>query len=452
VLVMWRVGLRRYGGISAGGRAGSWMTRDLSEALPRSEEQSLVQAARRVAANLGWLLTSQAVTRLIGFGFGTFLARYFGPHDYGEYVFVLGYVTYFGFLADGGLGRFLIREIARDDSRLDRYLGSVVGLRLGLSAIAYALLVGIALVTHTPGGRNGSIAIAGLTLFSGAFSGAVASIFDARQQMRITAIFQVIATAGNAVCILVALSLGFGLRGAFVAFALSNAPPLAFLLIMLGRGGRRVQVAADVHLWQQALAQSIPYAVLGVIGLIFFRIDSLMLTWIKGPQETGVYAAAYRLIEALAVLPGVAVAAAFPLLARLHVESRSVLRRAYFGALAILAAGSLPVALATWILAPFIIHVLYGTGAYAASVDLLRILSLALLIIFIDTANTMLLYSGDDLRTVLALSLVTTGANVGMNLVLIPRYGYTGAAWSTVLSELLSLAIFTPTVLRYLYR
>lgn len=428
------------------------MTQELSEALPpRIEQPSLLQAARRVAANLGWLLSSQALIRLIGFAFGTFLARYFGPRNYGQYVFVLAYVTYFGFLADGGLGRFLIREIARDDARLDEYLSGVIGLRLVLAAAAYLLLVVIALLTNTPGARAGSIAIAGLTLFSGAFAGAVASIFDARQEMRVTAVFQVIATGGNAIFILIALSLGFGLRGSFVAFALSNLPPLAFLLFMLRRGGRRIRVAVDLALWRHALAQSIPYAVLGVIGLIFFRIDSLMLTWIKGTQATGVYAAAYRLIEALAVLPGVAVAAAFPLLARLHVESRAVLRRAYFGALAILTVGAIPVALVTWLLAPFVIHLLYGSSAYADSVGLLRILSLALLIIFIDTANTMLLYSGDDLRTVLALSLVTTGANVGMNLVLIPRYGYTGAAWSTVLSELLSLAIFTPTVLRYLY-
>ena len=428
------------------------MTREWSETLPPQIDQpSLLQATRRVARNLGWLLSSQAITRLIGFAFGTFLARYFGPRDYGQYVFVLGYITYFGFLADGGLGRFLIREIARDDSKLDQYLGSVIGLRLALSAAAYLLLVVIALLSHASGARSGSIAISGLTLFSGAFSGAVASIFDARQEMRVTAVFQVIATAGNAVFILIALSLGFGLRGAFVAFALSNLPPLAFLLIMLHHGGRRVPVSADLRLWRHALAQSIPYAVLGVIGLIFFRIDSLMLTWIKGTQETGVYAAAYRLIEATAVLPGVAVAAAFPLLARLHVESRAMLRRAYFGALGVLTVGAVPAALATWLLAPFLVHLLYDAGGYAASVALLRILSLALLIIFIDTANTMLLYSGDDLRTVLALSLVTTGANVGMNLVLIPRYGYTGAAWSTVLSELLSLAIFTPTVLRYLY-
>jgi O-antigen/teichoic acid export membrane protein len=64
----------------------------------------------------------------------------------------------------------------------------------------------------------------------------------------------------------------------------------------------------------------------------------------------------------------------------------------------------------------------------------------------------MLLYSGDELGTVLAFSLVTTAANVLLNLILIPRYSYNGAAVATIASTVLSLCIFTPTVLRYLAR
>lgn len=410
----------------------------------------LRQALRRVGINLGWLLSSQAAMRLIGFGFGTFLVRYFGPPDYGRYVFVLAYVSYFGFLADGGLGRFLIRELARDERKLRDYLGNIIGLRLVLAALAYLLLLAGGIVLQAPRTTAGLIAIAGLTLFSGAIAGAVASVFDARQHMHVTAAFQILATAGNAVLVLLALTLGFGLTGAFVAYALSNLPPLALLLLALRRSGHVVRPAADLRLWRRSLAQSLPYAVLGVMGLIFFRIDALMLTLIKGPQATGVYAAAYRLMEALAVLPGVAVAAAFPLLARLHTGPRPLLRRAYFGALALLASAAVPVTLITWLLAGLIVHILYGTS-YSESVALLRILSLAVFFIFLDTANTMLLYSGDDLTLVLTLSLVTTSANIGLNLLLIPRYSFVGAAWSTVLSEALSLTIFTPAVLRYLY-
>ncbi len=98
-----------------------------------------------------------------------------------------------------------------------------------------------------------------------------------------------------------------------------------------------------------------------------------------------------------------------------------------------------------------IVRLLYG-AEYAHSAAVLRLLAVAVFLIFVDTANTMLLYSGDELGKVLVLSLGTTAANVLLNLILIPRYSYNGAAVATIASTALSLLIFTPTVLRYLAR
>ena len=75
------------------------------------------EAARRVVRNALWLLFSQGGVRLIGFAMGTVLARALGPGDFGTYMFVLTYVSYFGFAADAGLGRYLIRDVARQRER-----------------------------------------------------------------------------------------------------------------------------------------------------------------------------------------------------------------------------------------------------------------------------------------------------------------------------------------------
>jgi O-antigen/teichoic acid export membrane protein len=145
----------------------------------------------------------------------------------------------------------------------------------------------------------------------------------------------------------------------------------------------------------------------------------------------------------------VIVAAMFPTLARLHVGSREGLRRAYTTVMPLMALLGLPVMAGLIIFADQIIAVLYGSD-YAASANVLRLLAVAVFLIFVDTANTMLLYSGDDLGMVLRLSLLTTLANVLLNLILIPRYSYNGAAVAAILSSALSLLIFTPAVLRYL--
>jgi O-antigen/teichoic acid export membrane protein len=425
----------------------------MSKALPRSRftmlDAGVLRAVRRVARNALWLLLSQGGVRLIGFALGTFLARWFGAADFGTYVFVLTYVSYFAFLADAGLGRFLIRDVARDRASTREYLGQITALRLALAAAAYALMLAVSVLTHSSPLLTASVAVAGLSLFTGAVAGALSSVFTAREEMHISALFGVLSSAATAVFVLAALATGAGLFGTFVAVSLANLPPLAYLLLAWRRRDTGPHLRASRVFWAEALKQSYPYAILGVIGLIYFRIDALMLTWMKGSEANGIYSAAYRLLDAITDAPGVIVAAMFPMLARLHRESRAKLRRTYFSVLGVLALLGLPVMIGTFLFAHPIITLLYGSD-FERSVTVLRLLSVAVFLIFVDTANTMLLYSGDNLRTVLWLSLGTTAGNILLNLILIPRYSYNGAAVATMLSTVLSLAVFTPTVLRYL--
>lgn len=405
-------------------------------------------ALPRVLRNVLWMLFSQGGVRLISFLAGTLLARRLGAAEFGTYVFVLTFVSYFGALSDGGLGRYLIRDVARRPDHGRFYLGQITSLRLVLGAVAYPLMVGVALLT---GGRAGLVAVAGLSVFFGAVAGPLASWFTAREELRVAALWGLLSSVSTALFVLAAVAVGAGAGGAIVAVTLANIVPTGYLLLTLRRRDERIEPGVSPAFWWGALRGSFPYLLLGVTGLVYFRVDGLMLTWMKGPEANGVYQASYRLMDAATDLPGVVVAALFPTLARLHVESRERLRRAYLRAMGALALLGLPASVLIIALAGPVIRLLYG-GGFDGSVIVLRILAVAVFLIFVDTANTMLLYSGDDLGTVLYLSLANTGANVLLNLLLIPRYSYNGAAVATVLSSALSLAIFTPVVLRYLAR
>jgi O-antigen/teichoic acid export membrane protein len=422
-----------------------------SAAPSPASEPNLLLIVRRAARNAAWLLSSQTLTRLAAFAVGTMLARVFGAERFGEYMYVMTFVMYFAFLADAGLGRYLIRDGAREPGRAREFFATIGALRLGLAALVYGLMLGAALLTRADGERLTFIAVAGLSLFTGALSGAFCSLFNAREEMRVTAVFGVVSTACNGVLVLAALAAGLGLAGVFAATALANLPPLAYLIVEWWRRLGRPRLAVDPPLWRAALRRSFPYALLGVIGLVYFRIDALMLTWLKGPEATGIYTAAYRLLDAVTDVPGVIVAAMFPALARLHIESKPVLKRAYLGAIGTLTVLGLPVLVGMILLARPLILLLYG-AEFEPSVLVLQVLAVAVFLIFVDTANTMVLYAGDNLRPVVLLSLVTTSANVLLNLALIPRYGEVGAAAATGLSTALSISIFTPVVLRSLRR
>lgn len=417
----------------------------------RADGDPLLVTFRRAARNALWLLLAQGGVRLLSFVVGTLLARALGVSDFGTYTFVMTYTSYFGILADAGLGRFLIRDVARDRAAAGTYLSQITALRLALAAAAYVLMLLLAVATRSTPERLALIAVAGASLFTGAVAGAVASAFTAREEMRVSALFTLLSSGATALFVLAALAADAGLAGTVVAVTLANLPPLLFVLALWRRQEPLPAPRVSLSFWWRALRASYAYALLGVIGVVYFRVDSLMLTWMRGPEANGIYQAAYRLLDAITDAPGVIVAAMFPAMARLHRQSRAELRRAYLTVLVVLTLLGIPVMLALLLFAGPVIHLLYGT-AYAPSASVLRLLAVAVFLIFVDTANTMLLYSGDELGTVLAFSLVTTAANVLLNLILIPRYSYNGAAVATIASTVLSLCIFTPTVLRYLAR
>lgn len=412
-------------------------------------ETNLVQAIRRAVRNATWLFSSQTAARLIGFAMGTILARSFGAARFGEYMFVMTYVMYFAFLADGGLGRFLIRDASREPHRTREFLAKTSALRLVLAVAVYVLMLAGALLTRSDGARTAYIAIAGLSLFTGAITGALSSMFNAREEMRVTALFGVLSSVCTALFVLAALAAGFGLLGVFVGATLANLPPLLYLLRRWRERMGRPGLAVDLRFWRVALGRSLPYALLGVIGLVYFRTDALLLTWMKGTEATGIYTAAYRLLDAVTDVPGVIVAAMFPTLARLHVESKAKVRKTYLGALVTLTLLGLPVLVGMVLFARPAIDLLYGEE-FAESAVVLQLLAVAVFLIFVDTANTMVLYASDNLRPVVLLSLVTMTANILLNLALIPAYAERGAAVGTILSTALSIAIFTPVVLRSL--
>lgn len=433
--------------------AGRSLPHSAGESRLRAREDGAPLRAtfRRAARNALWLLLSQGGVRLLSFVVGTLLARSLGVADFGTYTFVMTYTAYFGILADAGLGRYLIRDVARDRVAAGAYLSQITALRLALAATAYVLMLLLAVATRSAPERLTLIAVAGTSLFTGAVAGAVASVFTAREEMHISALFTFLSSMATALFVLAALAVGVGLLGTVVAVTLANLPPLGFLLTMWRRQGPLPAPRASLSFWWRALRASYAYALLGVIGVVYFRIDALMLTWMRGPEANGIYQAAYRLLDAVTDAPGVIVAAMFPAIARLHRQSRAELRRAYLTVLTVLTLLGVPVMLALLLFADPVVRLLYG-AEYAPSVTVLRLLAIALFLIFVDTANTMVLYSGDELGTVLILSLGTTAANVLLNLILIPRYSYNGAAVATIASTVLSLLIFTPTVLRYLAR
>jgi O-antigen/teichoic acid export membrane protein len=168
--------------------------------------------------------------------------------------------------------------------------------------------------------------------------------------------------------------------------------------------------------------------------------------------QLAVYNVGYKLFEPALLIPGVVLAATFPLLSQ--AGASATFHRAHFRSLMgqttlVMLSLGLAAAAALWLLAGPVIALLYG-ATYAGSVPVLQMLAPACVPMFINYALTHGLIALDRPSLYAAFTLASLVVNVAANLLLLPILGVTGAAAATVITEVALFALCAAAMARYL--
>jgi O-antigen/teichoic acid export membrane protein len=164
------------------------------------------------------------------------------------------------------------------------------------------------------------------------------------------------------------------------------------------------------------------------------------MSYVSTEQETGIFSAAFRIVEVVGVLPWMLVSAGFPILAR---AARDDARRHAYATERLIVTGLIGGAylgLMTALLSKLAIDVVAGPK-FTESIPVLRIQAGAVFASSLVVASTHALISLARYREVLILSAAALTASVVMVLVLAPGMGAEGAAVANVVGEGVSATI-----------
>jgi O-antigen/teichoic acid export membrane protein len=186
-----------------------------------------------------------------------------------------------------------------------------------------------------------------------------------------------------------------------------------------------------------------------LLATVFFRIDGLLLRSITGDAALGWYTTAYKVVDGVNVIPSNVTLALFPLLSRLSGDSSARLVRPTELALKALLSLALPISIGTTILADPLIRAFAGESYLPHSALALQLLVWLLPFSFVNGLLQYVLIAADQQRFITLSFLWAATFNVVANLLLIPTWGYGGAAVVTVASEVALLGPFWFAVQRY---
>lgn len=396
---------------------------------------------KSILKQTSWLFLAQAIGRVIGFFYTIFLARNLGVSEFGLFSVALAYFSLISAIADFGFNRFLIREVSCDHLKVPELLFNIIMMRLTLTSILFALFAVIFYLFDSDKMRISVSLLGMMAVLPQAVAITFDGIFVALQKLQYSSVALLISSLSTAFLGWILVMVGFGTLGAINALIFGQVIFALVLFILLRKTHILHLYPVKFSILKKISLGSLPYGLLGILGLLYFRIDILLLAYIRGSFEAGLYGAAYKFLESIVFVPSALATALFPVLARLHDVGTSKIRPLYFTSIKLMAVMGLIIALGYIVILPIIIRLFLPN--YLPSIEAIKILAFSIPFMFVHVPGAQVLISTDKyLKAIILFSLITLSFNIITNLIFIPKFGLMAASWVTVLSEALSFIIF----------
>lgn len=404
-------------------------------------------STRRIAGTAMLQLVGRAVNVAIGVVAVALLARALGPGNFGVWSTALAFVGIFGVLTDLGMAKVATQRMSAEPDREHEWLGALM-ISVSFASVV-SLLITVAAVPLLGGVDHVELvtAILALTLLTAA-PGALLSVFDSRVRAGIRMGIMTVNSVLWLAAIVVLDLTGAGVVAFAVAFS-GVTLVVGLLEWLVTKRYAHIALRKGRELWRPLMRVAIPLGLAGVLTTIYYRIDSVLLFVLAGDVEAGIYGAAYRFLDPLQFLPISLMAAVYPVMSALHGRDQSrvlalVQRSGEY--LVVAALGALAVTIS---LSDELVEFLLGPG-FEGTAAVLPVLMLAFVFISLGyLAGYLVPIVGLQWRLV-TFAAVGAVVNIGLNLVLIPPFGALGAAWATVVCELVVNAMALYAVLRAL--
>jgi O-antigen/teichoic acid export membrane protein len=400
--------------------------------------------------NITWLGAANLVVKPIWFLFITAACmRVLGVEQYGVLTASLALAMIAASFIDVGMSRYTVRAVARDRSEAPFFLANFYSLRAVLGILASA----IALIVAYPLGYRGTAFVAvgcavvyAVSLNVSNYCRAFYQAFeDLRREALMLYLEKILVVGFGAACLFTWRSATATLAGMAGGMVLTSAAH--FVMTTRSIAPFRPSLIEPTFI-RAKFFEMLPFGAAGVLTVIYYRVDLVMVESMLGDLPAGQYGAAYRILEALNVLPAViGLAALHPRMSRLQAaRDWTGYRRVFRTGLLGLPAIAVVVAIGLSGFAESLIAVLSPDPSFGKSAETLRILVWTFPLICANLIVYLGLLTADDERFVALMLIAVVVFNIVANLFAIPALGVDGAAVTTVASEVLLLIIYA---LRY---
>lgn len=401
--------------------------------------------ARLVRGGLG-SAAIQASSRVLSIALSILLARTLGAEGYGVYAFAFAGMTLLMVLAQAGVPTLLMREVTASEVRGDwgllrgvlRRGGQIVALvASGVSLIGLLMLWAVGDRFEPTMFYTMAVVLLVLPLSAG-----TTTIAHALKGLRWVVLGEAVKQLFRPALALILISVLFVLSPELrqPQYAMVGQLIAVMVVVLVGAWLLRrlmptsARTVTPIYRNREWLRSAIPFMLIGGTRVINSQTDILMLGWMTGSEEVGIYRVATQ--AAMLVVFGLQVvhAVVAPHFSRLYAQrDMARLQRLVTQSARAILLAALPLSLVFILAGEIVLELLFGTE-FAAAHAPLAILAVGQLVnAGFGSVGILLAMTGHELDTVRGLSIAAV-LNIVLNLVLIPLFGMEGAAVSSAVT------------------
>lgn len=365
--------------------------------------------------------------------FQIFIGRYLGLADYELFAAASALGAILALLIQFGLPVLLNREVAANPEEGPKLTLQFIVMELVTSIPVFILLFPVARLLKYEGT---GILICYIVVFSEicrAMKMTLRSVLRGRGWFRGETVSVALERASTVLLAGIVLYLTKDVVLLSVAIVIARALDIAGLVYYLSR---KVKLWSPItpNRFVETLRVAYPFAVSGLLWILYYQVDVVMLKAIAPPGQAGAYSASYRIMEMFFALSRVVFYVAFTRFAKYYANDPSQLPGQIYKAARLLLSIVLPVVVVAGCFQNQLVQI-FGDEFPELSIQSLVILLPSLGISMFGNLSHRFLQATGREKSLPPILFVTTGCNVVLNFLLIPYIGGMGAAIATVTSE-----------------
>ena len=408
-----------------------------------------MSSSKKIIKNTLVIFLGQIFQFLLSVIFVAVIARKLGDDGYGKYSFAVGFSGIFMVLADIGLNSLAFRDIARDKSTSEKYLGNIIIIKLALSITTFVImLIFINCISSSYQIRFIVYCIGAyiiLTEFTQLFRFTFYAFEKMVYGMLVTILDRFLLVLIGTVILLNKPDIRvFSMMFIFVGIF---SWLFSFLICIKKFSVPKIEV--DFKFWMYLFKEAIPLGIMIFFTAIYQKVNITILSTYKGNSETGWYSASFNFYIQMSMIATAIVTAVFPRLSYIAVSGKELLLPMYQKCLRYLIILAMPFMVGMIVLADKIILLIYGSD-FVNSVFTFKIIALALVFSLCNILLwSVLVVINKQIISALNLGLTLIGL-IMLDIIFIPRWGYIGATVAQVGADIILFLISFYFVSKYI--